>query len=654
MDWSRDGSRSLWFVNLKQDEGTQRFTPIVRDPDGSFHVAGVTQNDIGSGIDVEPTGTSADLGAVLQATFTRPPLTDGTTDGRSPTLRSLYASTRGPDGLLRTRQVAYRAGATMFPTCEISLGGANVTARHAVSDDGQKIFFTASCGDASAQRVWVKIGDHDPVDLSESQCQATCGPERVATFRGASRDGSRVYFTTEQRLVPEDEDTSGQSDLYEYDFNASGQKLRLVTGGPAAAGANARFVRRVSNDGAYVYFVASGRALASANGRGVSPQPGDNNLYVYHRPSGQANGTIAFVGALDLNDNPLVQASASGRFLLLQSTQDLTGERLAGDSHPDLYRYDAEGDELLRVWSDDPLHNGTARVDGAVVSGAPEVAPGGGMQKASGWYRSLQLSDDGLKVGFATLEPLSRDDRNSSTDAYLWHAGSGKITMLTDGTSAPTNRLVGSQFFGMTPSGDSLFVSSASRLLKQHTSGQLAAYVIRSGGGFPAPADPSETCVGDRCQGPKPPPPGPFDLPSSSRFSGPGNAVPAPERPSTTIRISKVKAVHGTSTKVKVRVPGKGKLRVSGRGLKRSTRSAGKAGSYRVSVTLSKRSRSTLRGKGRVKVRVSVRFVPENGRSVTKRVSVTFKSKTTKQNPKASSRSGQESSALSLDAQKGR
>lgn len=667
LDWMRDGSRSLWFVNLKADEGTSRFTPIVRDPDGSFHVAGVTQDDIaGGGEPLMPVATSEDLSTVLQVTYTRPLLTDGTTDSRSqnPRTRSLYVTTRGADGHLRSRQVAHRAGTTMFPDCEVTPGGssagANITARNAVSRDGRKIFFTAMCNTPAAQRVWAKIGDDDPIDLSASACQptSTCGPERTATFRGASRDGSRVYFTTEQQLVPEDEDTFEQNDLYEYDFEASvGNRLRLVTGGPAEAGANVRSVMRISNDGAYVYFIALGRALTGANERGAAPQPGSPNVYVYHRGAGQAEGTTTFVGTLEANYQPIAQASSSGRFFLFQTAANLTGEKLAGDQHPDLFRYDADEDELLRVWTDDPDRNGSARIGGAIVAGVPEAAggnPAGGMQRSAGWYNELQLSDDGSKVGFTTLEPLSRDDRNAATDAYLWRSETGQMTMLTDGTSRPANRFSGSGFVGMTPSGDSQFVLSASPLLRAHTSGQGAVYVVRSGGGFPEAPAPANPCSGDVCQPPTSPPSVRSGAEGSSTFAGPGNVLLAAPKPGATVRSGKAKTVRGSSTRIAVKVSGRGKVQVSGSNLARTSEPAGKAGSVRVTVQLSKQGQRVLRSKGRVKTRASVRFSPASGKAVTTHLSVTFKAKPKKSKLKASSRSKRELGVLSSDVQKGR
>jgi hypothetical protein len=645
LDYTRDGSRSLWFVNLKADEGTDRFTPIVRDPDGTFHVAGPTQNDPGNA----PVATSGDLNTVLQATATRPALTDGTVDSRitadgvGQPVKSLYASTRGPGGQLSVRQVAYRAGATMFPACGAGLGGEGYN-RNSVSSDGQKIFFSSvgdgQCRAPDVRRVWAKIGDDDPIDLSASQCPATCGPERSAYFRGASRDGSRVSIMTEQRLLPEDgdlpadlpgggQDTSVQNDLYEYDFNATGQKLRLVTGSADPAGARVwgALSRTVSEDGSYVYFVATGRALAGENNRGVSPQPGGFNLYVYHRAAGQASGTTTFIGALASPSERGSQLSSTGRYLLFGSTGDLTGERLAGDSYIEPYLYDAQDDELLRVWTDDPAHNGPSRVAGARVPSGSTANAGMQSRGSGDWTGGLMVSDDGSMVGFETEEPLSPDDRNTATDAYLWEAATGRMTMLTDGTSRPRNRFAGSGYSGMTPSGSSIFLSSASPFVKEHTSGQSATYVIRSNGGFPEQAPSPAPCVGEGCQGaPVAPPVVP--VAGSVGFAGPGNA------PSTSVSVAKLKAVVGQAARLRVRVPAAGRISITGSSVRNTKRSAGRARVVTVRVALSRKAKRMLKKRKRLSVRVSVAFQSRAGGSASKTVRVVFKQ------PKAKKKGG--------------
>ncbi len=661
IDYTRDGSRSLYFGNLRADEGTARMTPVVREPDGTFRPAGPTQND-----SELPQGASADLSTVLQSTTTRIPLTDGTADTRDSARIGLYLSTRDENGHLAVRQVAHRNGTTMFPGCSILAGGAgpnggSLYGRNALSHDAKRLFFTAGmgtgCDAASARRVWAKVGAAAPIDISASQCPATCGAEATAQFRGASRDGSRVYFATTQRLLPEDQDTSAQNDLYEYDFNAPGSKLRMVTGSSAPVGANVAAVGmfRVSMDGAYVYFTATGRALTSVpNARGALPGAG-TSLYVYHRPAGAQAGTTQFIGRLTSANEQAIQLASSGRYALFATTSDLTGSRLAGDTQPDVYRYDAQTDELTRIWSSDPARNGTARIGSVFLSnanGSTGANPSAASARVStgGWYEDLQITDDGSLVGFSTIEPLSPLDRNKTWDAYLWDAATGQFTILSDGTSSAMNIYHGARFSGMTPSGNALFLRTKSSLLRSHDSEAIASYVLRRGGGFPEPPAEGEPCDGDACQGGPSAPREPKARAGSSVFDGAGNVVPV-RVPRASLKVSAVGPVRGSVVRVPVRVSGKGALTVTGAGVRRASLPVSRSGTYRVSVRLSAQGRRTLMRKKRVKVRATVRFVPAEGKAVTVKVPITLVSKAKKRSSSASAR---RASVLSTSEQKGR
>ncbi len=650
-DISEDLRTTLWEVNTKQDEGTYRLTPIVREPDGSFVVAGPA---LDGGSYTPPTvGTSADFRTLVLATRNRPALTDGTTDTRNAASASLYLAVRGPDNAVELRQVAYRAGATMSPTCPVQLGGLNTTARGSVSSDGSKVFFStagalSACTSAAARRVWAKIGTAEPVDLAASQCTTDCGTAQAVLFEGASRDGSRVYFSTEQKLVDGDQDTATKRDLYEYDFRSSGNKLIPVTSSTNTTGAGVVRAVRVSHDGSHVYFVANGRPLAGPNARGKTPQPGDFNFYVYHREPGAASGTTTFIAALSSTDSwqwgadtqRQATTSTDGRFLLFTSYGDLTGQRVAGDAHQDLFRYDAQTDELLRVWTDDPAHNGAARIARPTMSprfGGPQSE--GGLQR--NWDLARQMTEDGSKVYFGTTEPLSPDDVNTQIDAYLWEAETGQITLLSSGTS-----LVRMRVNMVTPSGDSFVMGTDSPLVKAHTSGGEAAFVLRKGGGFADPPLPPAPCTGDACQGEASAAPGVFAAPGSTVFSGRGNLTAPARKSAGKVSVAKARAVRGSSTRIRVKVPGMGRVRVSGSGVSSVSKVVGGAGSHRLAVKLSKRARATLGRRGRLTVSVVVRFVPSRGEPSQARVPVTFRSKRTS--------SVRRATAPSSDSRKGR
>jgi hypothetical protein len=640
-DYSVDGHKVLWWVQRREDMNTMRFTPVLSDSDGNVEIVGPTVDDGAGagGLTSSVIAASADMRTLAIESSRRNMPSDGSVDTRTTSRHSLYVSRPSPDapGEYRVQQVAFRAGATMLPNCSVRLGS-DRSARGAVSDDGRRIFFSftalGSCTTAANQRVWVSDGNAEVEDLSASRCTTNCGATAQAYFEVASYDGQRVYFTTEQKLVDGDQDDSARADLYVHDMSLPSQdRLRPVTAsGSPGEGAGVLGVVRASDNGAYVYFAANGRPLSGANARGEVPQAGNNNLYLYHRPRWPlgAPATIRFVGQLDaadvnrstqyslLNaqDRPVV-TSPDGRFLLFAAYSNLTGEKQPGDSERDLFRYDAATDELLRIWSDDPNHNGANRQDGIWPAdlGIQENPFNGARQKQR--RPKWVISDDGGTVGFATTERLSADDVNDKRDAYMWRADTGSITLLSGGRS-----IIHQGVGGVSRGGDVFFTSDAS-LVSEHRSGQTTLFVARRGGGFAPPPEPPEPCHGDGCQGQPTPPPSAPPVGSVSH-EGDGNVrVPGPLKAS--INVSKLRAVSGLAGRLKVRVPNAGRISVAGRLVRRTRRSASKAGTYSVRVALRPGARRKLKQNKRLRVVVRISYRMRGGSSASKRVRVTFK-----------------------------
>jgi hypothetical protein len=102
------------------------------------------------------------------------------------------------------------------------------SAFHAVSSDGETVFFTAEPAGGGCLTLFARTGDFAggrparPTTVSIG-CQAV--------FVGASPDGSRVFFTSPEPLVPGDTDST--SDLYEYNFSrpAGHQYVQISAGG---------------------------------------------------------------------------------------------------------------------------------------------------------------------------------------------------------------------------------------------------------------------------------------------------------------------------------------------------------------------------------------------------------------------------------------
>ena len=171
-------------------------------------------------------------------------------------------------------------------------------------------------------------------------------------------------------------------------------------------------------------------------------------------------------------------------------------------------------------------------------------------------------------------------------------------------------------------SGDDVFFATTEGLVDEDRDGEFDVYDARVGGGFPAGPAEAGLCVElpDPVRAPAPVPA------ATVSFAGLGNLPPVADAAGATVKpkVSKVKTVRGTSASLKVQVPGKGVIGVSGSGLAAASKQASKAGSYTVTARLSKAAQRTLARKHRLTVRVTVRFAPTAGKASSANVSVTF------------------------------
>ncbi len=583
--------------------------------------------------------TSSDLRNFLFRNKGRFPLTDGTIDTRPITRLSLTVSRDNGDGTRELRQVGYSNGQTFEPSCDLMLGSSvNGYTRGAVDRQNltRVVFSTANtgCTTATRQRLWVAHPFEEPrkiIDASAPACvTTTCGANQRVTYQGGSLDTNRLYFTTTQKLL--DEDTNTVSDLYEYDFRrAEGQRLRLAS--PDPVGAEVLGASQVSDDGTHIYYAA--RAAIPGTGSGDrQPVAGQPNLYLRITDGDGENPRTKFVATLAPGDTGLWTAGTTGgpwrstgdgRFFAFATTAPVTSDKLAGDTYSDVYRYDSATDEIRRVWTDDPAHNGAQRTAGASLSG-----PGQRYGRFANWERTQvgnrMMTDDGDALLIFTAEPLVATDTNSADDTFHWRASTDQLAMITDGKDPR-----GVRPEGMSADGTKVFFSTLSHIVPQHTATSIGTYTYRPGGGFPVDVVP-RFCEGDDCQG-APSSPSAGAVIGSVDFDGRGN-VPSKGRTVASISVRKVGAVKGSAARVRVRVPGAGRVSVSGRSVRRTSVAASGAGSYSVRVALSSKGRRALKAKGRLKVSVRVGYRARNGRLASRSVAITFKT------PAGSSRKG--------------
>ncbi len=262
---------------------------------------------------------------------------------QEPSAPGLYEWSGGELQLVSVLPSGKPAEKTFTFVTELDLGygfaGQPTNYRHAISNDGSRVVWTL---DETSSRG---LGHLYVRDTTKQQTVQLDAPEEglpiptigEAQYQTASADGSKIFFTDPQALTTNSTAAPGKADLYECEVTEStvshklGCNLTDLTvdhnGGESAAVQGA--VLGSSEDGSYVYFVATG-VLASGG------QSGANNLYVAkHEGTAWATRFVARLSTEDKPDwltrgrvdlvNQTTRVSPSGRYLAFMSNRSLTG-----------------------------------------------------------------------------------------------------------------------------------------------------------------------------------------------------------------------------------------------------------------------------------------------------------------------------------------
>ena len=478
--------------------------------------------------------------------------------------------------------------------------------RDAVSEDGSRIFFT---GLTSPQELFMRnvtAGTTTEVSLSQKTGAVGDPAPDGATFQDAARDGSAVFFLSSDELT---NDATTGGGLYEYNFNAPNPAEALTFLSPDAgdvSGAQVQGIVHVSNDGSYVYFVALGQ-LVSGDGTAGSP-----NLYLAH------GGSVQFIATLAGNDSSdwgtsesyhTARVTPDGTHLLFQTSAQIGSYN--NNNHVEIYLYDATANGGVGS-----LTCVSCRPDGTPAQGDASLID---QQTAltSTFFTPRNITDNGSEVFFDTTDSLVPQDINGQSDAYEWENGTLRLISLGSGPFA-------SAYVDNSADGSDVFIRTRDALLPQDTDGGLYdVYDARVDGGFPTPVTPP-LCSSATCQGPPSTQPS-VPMAASVSFFGPGD-VPS-KAVVKKVAISARRTVTGSRFSVSVLVPGKGRITVSGAGLKTARKSVRHGGSYRLTISLTRKEHSALlnRHRRKLKVTVHVSYKPAMGSSSTATFSVTVK-----------------------------
>lgn len=419
---------------------------------------------------------------------------------------------------------------------------------NAISADGSRIFWTYAPPSGNTQLL-ARLDGTDTIQLDAPQ--GGLGPGGDGKFWAASDDGSKVFFTDQNELVPgASASVSGESlgDLYEYDFDAEpGEELTDLTVDPTP-GSDPPAVQGVlgaSEDGSYVYFVANGNLTGEEeNANHQKAKGGQPNLYVWHAGEGlQFIATLSATDAQIGNNNELprfsgelrVESSWSsvpaqqvarvtpdGRHLAFMSVASLTdfdniGQN-GGEPASQVYLYSADSKELTCA-SCNP-------------SGARPI----GFSELPVWITPYEqpryLSDDGGRLFFLSFDALALNDTNGTQDVYEWEApgegscvtggpayneqNGGCLYLISSGHSSDL-----SYFLDASGDGRDAFLSSRQQLFPADEDERFDVYDARVGGGFPPPEPPPPICDSEACRPAQTVPS--TASPASSAFAGEGN-----------------------------------------------------------------------------------------------------------------------------------
>lgn len=470
----------------------------------------------------------------------------------------------------------------------------------AVSADGSRVVFTggekfAGTSSTASGQVYVRenpmsvedcsvAGDACTVEVSASHRtvpdpNAGKGPiQGTASYRGASVDGSRVFFTSRVELTNEAD--TGPEDNYAnlYEYNVETGVLTDVTPENAEGGGVLGLVTAGENAGeenSYLYFVANGVLASNENANKETARPGDCkeepteqltgehtcSLYVARYSGGKweakfvatlaaGNGGTSGEaiegdeydwtgeeGVPNQDFGPLahtVRVTPDGTVLAFESELPLTktydnrpavpGECGGAERCREVYLFDVGSGSrppTLICASCDP-------------DGSPPVGPARLDKNIGGAYIWRNLSDGGGRLFFETPDALVPHDSNGLVDVYEWErAGEGTCTTASssyaaghEGCTFPVSDVAGSsasEFMDASASGDDVFILTTDQLVSSDTDDRGDVYDARVGGGLPVTAAAAVCTNADSCKPPVSPQPGVFGVPASATFSGPGN-----------------------------------------------------------------------------------------------------------------------------------
>jgi hypothetical protein len=402
------------------------------------------------------------------------------------------------------------------------LGGI-ATDYHAISKSGERAFFTAESPVSHKETIFAREDGTTTYELSapEPGCTTECEPTADAEYQGASANGEKVFFTTEQKLLKGQTDTSVK--LYEYDFSKpEGERLSELSHG-SSQDAQVQGVVSTSPEGSHVYFVAQGVLTSTPDTSiGQTAEAGSENLYGVNTLSGE----VKFIGKLSAEDQgrlwvqqPNTLEEKVVREVTIPAQTTPNGSYLAFSTYAHLVTSDTNEAQAAYLYDFNTgqvtwLSHMAGSTPG--VQSANEHTPGegdsaviaplpvhvlGAYADIDDWNRAIsgEGASEGQYVIFTTSEKLQSDDINGAPDVYLWHAGT--VSLISDGHATNGVDLGESdetRWPAMSASGKDIFFMTSSALTPEDSDELQDLYDARVEGGLEQ-AKEAATCSGEAC-----------------------------------------------------------------------------------------------------------------------------------------------------------
>jgi hypothetical protein len=380
---------------------------------------------------------------------------------------------------------------TLMSAGQIGGNGAHDALFATVSEDGARVLFHTRealvSADTDAQRydVYQRFGGTTTLI---STGPSTTNANVDAFLRGASPDGTRVFFETSEVLTATDTDT--RTDVYQ---RASGTTTQLSIGPTSAIGQFTATFRGASLTGGRVFFETTDRLVSTDldSATDVYQRTAGTTTLISTGPDG-GNGavTASFDGTSDdgtrvffHTTEQLVTTDTDGFYDVYEreaatTTLHSTGPNGGnGPKHADYVANSADGlkvifetDESLLAADTDIYVDLYQRTGGVTTQLSTGPSGGNGAFDAT----AVAVSDDATRVLFDTKEKLTADDTDANFfDVYRREAG---VTKLISTNSSGASGAFDAFFAGLSDDGDIVF-DTKEKLAAADTDSSFDTYV---------------------------------------------------------------------------------------------------------------------------------------------------------------------------------